>query len=155
VKFSLREIRRIFPIELRYFKLWKMPKLLNIRFPEGWYFLNFDNTELKRSSETNLCFRTASLSGSGLRTYLSRSGLEKLCQGKGARAVFGTSFPTRILQASAGLLEGFATILATRRSENLKIPPPKKQKKFAKYFLRLVKVSTLVTMALTEQVNIS
>jgi len=28
VKFSLREIRRIFPIELSSFELWKMPKLL-------------------------------------------------------------------------------------------------------------------------------
>jgi len=35
VKFGLREIQRIFTIELRYFKLWKMPKLLNFRFPEA------------------------------------------------------------------------------------------------------------------------
>jgi len=28
-----------------------MPKLLNFRFPEGWYFFNFENTELKRSSK--------------------------------------------------------------------------------------------------------
>jgi len=34
-KFRLREIRRIFPIKLSTFKLWKMPKLLNFRFPEG------------------------------------------------------------------------------------------------------------------------
>ena len=33
--FSLREIQRIFPVELSSFKLWKMPKLLNFRFPEG------------------------------------------------------------------------------------------------------------------------
>ena len=30
-----------------------MPKLLNFRFPEGRYFLNFDNTELKKSSKLN------------------------------------------------------------------------------------------------------
>jgi len=35
VKFSLREIQMIFPIKLRNFKQWKMPKLLNFRFPEG------------------------------------------------------------------------------------------------------------------------
>jgi len=29
-----------------------MPKLLNFRFPERWYFFNFDNAELKRSSKT-------------------------------------------------------------------------------------------------------
>jgi len=34
VKFSLREIRRIFAIKLRNFELWKMPKSLNLRFPE-------------------------------------------------------------------------------------------------------------------------
>ena len=50
VKFSLREIRKVFPIKLRNFKLREMPKLLNFRFPEGRYFLNCDNTELKRSS---------------------------------------------------------------------------------------------------------
>ena len=51
MKFSLREIRGIFPIKLRNFKLWKMTKLLNFRFPEGWYFSNFGNTEQKRSSK--------------------------------------------------------------------------------------------------------
>jgi len=30
---------------------WKMPKLLNFTFPEGDIFLNFDNTELKRSAK--------------------------------------------------------------------------------------------------------
>ena len=49
----LREIRKVFPMKLRNFKLRKMPKLLNSRFPEGRYFLNSDNTELKRSSEIN------------------------------------------------------------------------------------------------------
>jgi len=34
-KFSLRENRRIFPIKLRNFKLWKIQKLLNVGFPEG------------------------------------------------------------------------------------------------------------------------
>jgi len=34
-KFSLREIGRIFSIEILNIKLWKMPKLLNVRFPEG------------------------------------------------------------------------------------------------------------------------
>jgi len=34
VKFSLREIRRIFPTKLRTFKLWKMPRELNSRSPE-------------------------------------------------------------------------------------------------------------------------
>jgi len=43
----------VFPIKLRNFKLWKMPKLINFRFSEGRYFLNRDNTELKRSSEIN------------------------------------------------------------------------------------------------------
>jgi len=38
VKFSLREIRRIFPIKLWNFKVWKMPKLLNFRFPGGDIF---------------------------------------------------------------------------------------------------------------------
>jgi len=28
-----------------------MIRILNIRFPEGGYFLNFDNSELKRSSK--------------------------------------------------------------------------------------------------------
>ena len=32
---SLREIGRIFSTEIRNFKLWKMPKLLNFRLPEG------------------------------------------------------------------------------------------------------------------------
>jgi len=40
-----------FPNKLRNFKLWKMPKLLNFRFPEGLYFLICDNTELKKSSK--------------------------------------------------------------------------------------------------------
>jgi len=44
-----------------------MPELLNFSFPAGWYFLNCDNTELKRSSKsTFFCFRTASLEGKGL-----------------------------------------------------------------------------------------
>jgi len=51
VKISLRANEKIFPIKLRNFKLWKMPELLNSRFPEERYFLNFANTELKRSSE--------------------------------------------------------------------------------------------------------
>jgi len=32
---SLRESGRIFRINIRNFKLWKMPKLLNFMFPEG------------------------------------------------------------------------------------------------------------------------
>jgi len=53
VKFSLREIERIFSIEVRNSKLWKMPKQLNFRFP-GFFliiflFFYFYNTELKRS----------------------------------------------------------------------------------------------------------
>ena len=51
VKFSLSEIRRIFFIKMRNYKLRKVPKLLNFSFPEGWYFLNCYNTELKRSSK--------------------------------------------------------------------------------------------------------
>jgi len=44
-----------------------MPKLLNFRFPKGWYFLKCDNTELKRSSLIFFfCFRTALLGGSRL-----------------------------------------------------------------------------------------
>jgi len=53
VKFSLREIGKIFPTEVGNFKLLKMPKLLNFRFPEGRYFLNCDNAELKISSKIN------------------------------------------------------------------------------------------------------
>ena len=49
MKFNLREIRGTFPIKLRNFKLWKMPKLSNFGFPEGGYILNSDNnTKLKR-----------------------------------------------------------------------------------------------------------
>ena len=33
-----------------------MPKLLNFKFPKGWYFLNCNNTELKRSSKINFSF---------------------------------------------------------------------------------------------------
>jgi len=62
LKFSLGDIGRIFAIKICNFKLWKMPKLLNFRFPDGWYSLNCDNTDLKRSSKIFLfCFRTASL----------------------------------------------------------------------------------------------
>jgi len=32
---SFREIGSIFPIKILNFKLWKMPKLLHLRFPEG------------------------------------------------------------------------------------------------------------------------
>jgi len=53
VKLSLRGIEKMFSIKIRNFKLWKMPKLFNFRFPEGRYFLNCDNTELKRSSKMN------------------------------------------------------------------------------------------------------
>jgi len=45
------DFRRIFPIKLRNFKLRKMPKLLNVRFPEGWYFLKSNKTAIKRSSK--------------------------------------------------------------------------------------------------------
>jgi len=46
----------------------KMPiKLLNFRFSEGRYFVNCDNTELKRSSKRTICFRKALLGGSVLR----------------------------------------------------------------------------------------
>jgi len=51
VKFSLREIGRIFFTKIRNFKPFKMPKSKNLRFLEGWYFFNWDNTELKRSSK--------------------------------------------------------------------------------------------------------
>jgi len=30
-----------------------MPKLLNLRFPGGCYYFNYNNTELKRSSKLN------------------------------------------------------------------------------------------------------
>jgi len=43
-----------------------MPKLLIFKYPDGWYFLNCDNTELKISSKIFFfCCRT-SLGGSGL-----------------------------------------------------------------------------------------
>jgi len=48
------KLKGFFPVKIRNFKLLKMPKLLNLRFPEGWYFLNCDNTERKRSSKTFL-----------------------------------------------------------------------------------------------------
>jgi len=54
VKCSLRDIGRFFPTETRNFERWKMPKLLNFRFSEWWYFLNSDNTELKRSSKIHV-----------------------------------------------------------------------------------------------------
>ena len=38
---------------IRNFQLWKTPKLLPSRFPEGKYFLNCDNAELKKSPEVN------------------------------------------------------------------------------------------------------
>jgi len=38
VKFSYREIGKDFFIKIRNFKLWKMSKLLDSRFPEGLYF---------------------------------------------------------------------------------------------------------------------
>ena len=49
----LKRSLKIFPTKVRNFKLWKMAKLLNFRFPEGRYFLNCDDTELKRSSKIN------------------------------------------------------------------------------------------------------
>jgi len=64
---QLKRNGKDFFIKIRNFKLWKMPKQLNLRFPEGGYFLNCDNTELKRSSKIFfLCCRTASLGGRGL-----------------------------------------------------------------------------------------
>ena len=50
-RFSHERRAMIFPIKLRNYKLWKMPKLSNFMFPEGWYFLKCDYTERKRSSE--------------------------------------------------------------------------------------------------------
>jgi len=38
VKFSFREIGGTFSTKIRNFKLWEMPKLLNFRFSEGYYF---------------------------------------------------------------------------------------------------------------------
>jgi len=51
MKYSLREIVRIFSTKARNLKLWKMAKLLNYGFQEGWYFLNYNSNELKRSSK--------------------------------------------------------------------------------------------------------
>jgi len=60
-----------FSIKIRNFKLLKMPKLINFRFAEGLYFSNYDKTELIRSSKIFfLCFRTASLGGSGLSVHM-------------------------------------------------------------------------------------
>jgi len=56
LKFSLRGIEIIFSIQIRNFKLWEMPKLSSFRFPEGQYFLNCDNTELKRSPKNKFLF---------------------------------------------------------------------------------------------------
>ena len=56
-----------FSTKIRNFKFWKMPELLNFTIPEGWYFLNCDNTELKRSPKIFFfCFRTAWLGDGGL-----------------------------------------------------------------------------------------
>jgi len=72
VKFSFRKIGRIFSTKVRNFKLWRMPKLLNFRFLEEWYFWNCDNIELNRSSKIFFFrFRTASLNGSGLKVASS------------------------------------------------------------------------------------
>jgi len=51
VKLSLREIEWINSIKIRNFKLRKMPKLIKFRLPEGQYFLNYENNELKRYSK--------------------------------------------------------------------------------------------------------
>ena len=68
VKFSIREIEKIFSTKVRNFKLWEMAKLLNFRFPEGRYFFNCDNIVLRRFSKIFLfCFRTALLGGGGLK----------------------------------------------------------------------------------------
>ena len=48
---SLREIGRIFAIKLRNFKLRKMPKYLNFRFPKGDIFFKIVTKLLQRSSE--------------------------------------------------------------------------------------------------------
>jgi len=50
----LRKIGNIFSTKILSFKLLKMPKSLNFRFPEGWYFLNCDNAEPERSSNINI-----------------------------------------------------------------------------------------------------
>ena len=65
MKFSIREIEGTSFIKIRNFKLWKMSELFNSRFPGGWYSLNCDNTELKRSKIFFFCFRTASLGAAG------------------------------------------------------------------------------------------
>ena len=50
-----------------------MPKLLNFKFPEGFYFFNCDNTEPKRSSKIFFfCFRRASRGGSRLSHLLRK-----------------------------------------------------------------------------------
>ena len=41
-----------FSIKIGNFKLWPMPKIFDIRFPEVWFFFNCDNTNLRRSAET-------------------------------------------------------------------------------------------------------
>jgi len=51
VKLSLRELGRIFPTKTRNYKLWKMPKLLNFRFPVGRYFFHCKKNWMKKSSK--------------------------------------------------------------------------------------------------------
>jgi len=46
-----------------------MPKLFNLRFLEGWYFLNCHNTGLKISFKNKFCFRTASLGSRGFQLW--------------------------------------------------------------------------------------
>jgi len=66
-KFSLREIRTIFRIELRDLKLWEMPELLNFRFPQGWFFFKLWQYWTKKILENKFCcFRTASLGSNRL-----------------------------------------------------------------------------------------
>ena len=66
VKFRLWEIASIFSTKIRNFKLWKMTKLINFRFPEGWYFFkSWQYWTEKILSDEFFCFRTASLGGSG------------------------------------------------------------------------------------------
>jgi len=47
------KLEGFFPLKYKILSFWKMPKLLDFRFPEEWYFLKCDYTELKRSSKIN------------------------------------------------------------------------------------------------------
>jgi len=66
VKFSLRDIERIFPLENTQFKALENAYIIKFQVSSGVIFFNCDNSELKRSSKINFSV-AESLGGSGLK----------------------------------------------------------------------------------------